>query len=145
MSPLNFIKHINFTAVALGTVLTFLLDMLVGTAMLFMFGQAAFQPGISEAEATAALREISQQPSYLLLGFVLGTSTTVIGGYVGARLAKRLPYLNAAAIGLAGIVLGAFLVSSDSPAWFVALAFAVNIPAALVGGHLAKRRLEAGG
>lgn len=142
---MNFIKHINFTAVALGTVLTFLLDMLVGTAMLFMFGQGAFQPGLTETEAAAVLREIAQQPSYLLLGFLLGTSTTVIGGYVGARVAKRLPYLNAAAIGVAGIVLGAFLVSSDSPAWFVTLAFAVNIPAALVGGHLAKRRLEAGG
>jgi hypothetical protein len=141
---LNFIQNIDVKAVALGTILTFLLDMVVGVAMLFLFGQGAFQPGMTEAEASAVLTEILQQPSYLFLGFVLGTSTTVVGGYVGARIAGRLPYLNAATIGLAGIVLGALIGNSDAPTWFVALAFAVNIPAALFGGHVAKRRLEAG-
>ena len=73
---------------------------------------------------------------------MLGSLSTVAGGYVSARIAKRLPYMNSAAVGVVGLVLGAFLADGTLPLWFNLLGFASVLPMALVGGHLAKRHQE---
>jgi hypothetical protein len=136
-------RYINVQSVILGSAVTFLLDLLVGSGMLFTFARDAFDPTMTEAETTAVLAALAQNPSFLLVGFVLGSTTTIAGGFISARMARRLPYMNAAAVGVVGIVQGLLLMNDSAPWWFTALGFLINIPAALVGGHLAKRRLDA--
>jgi hypothetical protein len=51
--------------------------------------------------------------------------------------------MNAAATGVVGLVLGALLADGSLPLWFNVPAFALLLPCALLGGHLAKRRQQA--
>lgn len=132
-------RNISIKGVAFGTLLTLMLDAVAGMAMLFLMGQGTFQPGMTEAEATSAIKAITRGTDFLIVSLVAGTLTTVAGGYVAARVAKRLPYLNAAASGVVGLVLGAVLADGEFPLWFNALGFAAILPGALVGGFLVKQ------
>jgi hypothetical protein len=136
-------RSLSIKGVLSGVALGLLLDLLSGVTLTFALGSNAFAPGVSEAEVQRALAEISHASSFLLASLVLGSLSTVAGGYVSARVAKRLPYMNAAAVGAVGLVLGAFLADSTLPLWFNLLGFASVLPMALVGGHLAKRRQQA--
>jgi hypothetical protein len=137
-------RHISIRAVILGAAITFLLDLLVGSALLFAFGRDAFAAATTDAERSAVISALTQDNAFLLVGFVLGTLTTVTGGFVAGLMARRLPYMNSAAVGAIGVLQGLMLFDGNSPYWFSVLGFVINIPAALVGGHLAKRRLDAG-
>jgi hypothetical protein len=137
-------RNISIKAVLSGSALGFLLDLLCGAVLTFVFGAAAFGPGVTEAEARQALQVASHEPSFLLASLVLGSITTVVAGFAGALLARRLPYMNSAAVGVVGLAVGAFLADGTLPLWFNVLGFASVLPMALVGGHLAKRRQEAG-
>jgi len=136
-------RSISIKAVFIGTAFGLFLDLLTGIALTLTLGPSALPPGTTVADAEAVLGSISRQPAFLGWSLVLGALTTVIAGYVGARIAKRLPYMNAAATGVIGLVLAALLADSSLPLWFNALAFASILPCALVGGHLAKRRQQA--
>ena len=74
---------------------------------------------------------------------MLGTLTTIVGGYVCAKVANRLPYMNAAALGVVGLVVGVLLADGDSPLWFNVLGLLVVLPSALLGGHFAKVQARA--
>ena len=87
---------------------------------------------------------VQQNDAYLLCALVFGTLTTVLGGYVTARLAQQLPLLNALALGLLGICIGVLLGNpGQSPLWFDALGFLFVIPAAIFGGVLGRRARKA--
>lgn len=137
-------QHISLKGVILGTLLGLLLDALSGIALTILLGSGAVAPGAGEAEVRRALAEVAHSTPFLLGGVVLGSLSTVVGGYVSARVAGRLPYMNAAAVGVVGLALCAFFADGTQPLWFNALAFASALPLALVGGHLAKRRQQAG-
>jgi hypothetical protein len=142
-SMANRMRNISVKGVLSGIALGLLLDLLSGVTLTFALGSNAFAPGVTEAEVQKALAEISHASSFLFASLVLGSLSTVAAGYVSARIAKRLPYMNAAAVGAVGLVLGAFLADGTLPLWFNLLGFASVLPMALVGGHLAKRRLRA--
>ena len=137
-------RNISIKAVVLGFTVTLLLDALVGVAVMFLFGRGVFQTAISEADAIKALATISQQTSFLLVSLGLGTLTTVAGGYVCARVAKRLPYMNTAALGMVGLLFGFLLADASIPLWFNVLAFVFVMPSSLLGGFFAKRYQPAG-
>lgn len=79
--------------------------------------------------------------NFLLGSIILGTLSTMVGGYLAARIAKKEPYWNAGAIGVLGIVLG-LLLAKDYPLWFNVVGFLLALPAALLGGHLARSRIN---
>ena len=93
------------------------------------------------AELRAAMLVLFQDTRYLTLVLVFGTASTVLGGYLAARLAPSVPYFNALAFGVLGLIVST-LTSGDLPLWFKIVGFAVTLPAALLGGHIAK--LQAG-
>jgi hypothetical protein len=71
---------------------------------------------------------------------LLGTSTTVGGAYLAARLARRIPYYHGLAMGILGVLF--ILVTWDRGlGWLNLLALLVTIPASLYGAHLAKKHL----
>ena len=125
----------NPKAIAIALLLSLALDV-IGFVLL---SHAQLGDGLSAEQTEVALRALIQDPGFLLTNLVYGTFTTVVGGYLAARIAGTYPYFNALAVGVGGIVIG-LLVGSDAPAWFDAIAYATTLPAAVLGGHLGRRR-----
>ena len=122
--------------ISLGVMLA--LDTLGGMILTIFFASQSIDGNTTPEQTRAAVEAMNQSSGFLLSALAYGTITTILGGYLAARLAKRLPYFNAGALGLAGIAIGLILAGS-SPLWFDIVGFFVTLPAALFGGHLSKR------
>jgi hypothetical protein len=133
-------QGISFKAVILGTGAMFVLDILVGGVLFGIFGEG-LSPEMTEQEMEAVVADLMENGAYLFWGAVLGTLTTVVGGYITARTARLLPYKNAFAFGLIGIVICLFM-GDDLPFWYNALGIGTALPAALFGAYIAKRQLN---
>lgn len=120
-------RSTNTNAVMWGVALVFLLDFLLALPLRLILDQNAFGP-----DTTVTV--------VLLASLVLGALTCAAGGYLSARLAHRLPYKNAAAVGVINIVVGAFMVDGAFPLWFYLQSFSLMVPAALTGAHLGRGR-----
>ena len=114
------------------------LDTLGGMILTIFFASQSIHGNTTPEQTRAAVAAMNQSSGFLLSALAYGTITTILGGYLAARLAKRLPYFNAGAFGLASIAIGIILAGS-SPLWFDIVGFFVTLPAALFGGHLSKR------
>jgi MFS family permease len=134
-------QGISFKAVILGTVAVFALDILAGSVLVGIFSDG-LTPEMTEQELDAVFAGLIENGAYLFWGAVLGTLTTVIGGYVAARTARSLPYKNAFAFGLLGILIGSFMMGG-LPLWYNMLWIVTTLPAALCGAYIAKRRMVA--
>jgi hypothetical protein len=132
-------RRVSLKALLISSVVMLALDTVGGIIMTILFGRESFQEGMTPQQTQAALEAINQSNGFLLAGLAYGTTTTIVGGYLAARLAKTFPYFNAAAFGLVGIALSVLL-ASDSPLWFTSIGLLSTLPAALFGGHLARRR-----
>ena len=122
--------------ISLGVMLA--LDTLGGMILTIFFASQSIDGNTTPEQTRAAVEAMNQSSGFLLSALAYGTITTILGGYLAARLAKSLPYFNAGALGLAGIAIGLILAGS-SPLWFDIVGFFVTLPAALFGGHLFKR------
>jgi len=133
-------KRIDPKAVFIAMLLSLLLG-LVGSSLVTAAFSSELDSNLGPEQVSAALL---QHTDFLLVLLFLDAITTVIGGYVAARLARGYPYFNALAIGLLGIALGIVLelLGSDVPGWVDAISYIVAVPAALFGGNLAKPRNE---
>ena len=94
---------------------------------------------LPEEEARQLIETTFREPKYLLLGGSLGLLGTVVGGYVAAKFADAAPLLNAACVGLFGVVLGIFIIG-ESPLWFAVIGILLTLPAAIAGGILWRNR-----
>lgn len=131
-------NRISLKALVLGFLLVLVLDAAVGIGLLALHSGDIFVEGQSDEQVADALDALTKSASFLLFSFFLGTLTTVLGGYVAARIAKRYPYFNGLALGVLGAVCGlAFW--PEYPLWFNLAALASVVPASLLGAHLAVR------
>jgi CBS domain containing-hemolysin-like protein len=135
-------SEINLKALALATLAVFGIDIISGMMLMAVFGGHAMDQGMTDEQVRAALAVMNQNQGYLISALILGTASTVVGGYLAARLARTVPYFNALAFGALGLVVSA-LTSEDLPTWFKVLGFGLTLPAALFGGHVAKQQLLA--
>jgi hypothetical protein len=142
---MQLLRHVHYKSVGMAMMVTLLLDGLSGILLTLFMGRKALAPGADHADLQQAFEAVVQQPSYLGASLLLGSATTVLGGYLAARMAGRLPYLNAAAYGALGLILMLLMGSPDSPWWFTLLGLLSTVPLALVGGHAAKRQGGAAG
>jgi len=134
-------KRFDPKAIFIAMLLSLLLG-LIGSNFLVAAFSSELDSSMGPEQVTAILL---QHTDFLLVSLFLDAITTVIGGYVAARLARAYPYFNALAIGLLGIALGIVLevlFDSDVPGWADTIAYIVCVPAALFGGTLAKQRNE---
>lgn len=106
-----------------------------------MFGGPGFDSGLSDEQIRAAYQVLLQDVRYLTLGLILGTASTVLGGYLAARLARTMPYWNALAFGVLGLLISS-IGAGDLPTWFKVIGLLMTLPAAVLGGHLAKLRMS---
>lgn len=130
---------ISLKAIAIALIATLALDTLCGIALTLVVGGGSFTQGMTEDETRAALSALTADRRFLIWSFVLGTSTTVFGGYLAARFSKVVPYMNALAFGVLGILV-AVLTASDLPRWYSVFGFVTTVPAALLGAWIYKRQ-----
>ncbi|WP_332776379.1 hypothetical protein [Polaromonas sp.] len=127
---------VSIKGIIIGTVVMLLLDLVGGIALMIALGGASLYELPQEGQG-AAIAEFAHSLPYLTGSVIIGLLITVLGGYLAARIAKREAYLNSGMLGVVGVVIGLFL-AEGLPLWFNAVAFLLTIPAALLGGHLAK-------
>jgi hypothetical protein len=136
--------NISIRAVVLASLAVFGLDIVVDFVLISLFGGPTFGAGMSDEQRRAALQVLFQDSRYLTLALILGTATTVLGGYLAARLARAVPYFNALAFGVFGLTVSSLFTPADLPIWFKIIGFGLTLPAALLGGHVAKLSMQAG-
>jgi hypothetical protein len=138
----NCVNRFNFKAIVAGTVTMLILDILVSLIMFLVYASNALAPGPSQAALTEAKLSLAQDNGYLMVGLLLGIMTTVLGGYLAARIAKTLPLYNGLAVGVLSLFAGIFLGggTEESPWWYLTVGYLSVIPAALAGAWLAQQK-----
>lgn len=124
--------RLNFLAIGIGLAVD-----IVGTAIasVFLFAAAGIDPG----DATAVERLRESMP-WLLAGLPVGLFFTVLGGYVAAFLARGAELNHAFLVGIASAITGALSsIAAPPPLWFLLVALALTVPAAMAGGYVCAR------
>jgi hypothetical protein len=132
-------ESISIRAVILASLAVLGVDILSSVVLTQLFGGPGFDSELTDEQIRAASLALLQDVRYLTLGLFLGTASTVLGGYLAARLANSVPYWNALAFGVLGLLIS-MIGSGDLPTWFKVVGLLLTLPAALLGGHLAKLR-----
>jgi len=133
-------RGVSIRAVVIAFVATLGLDLLFGTVLTSMLVGDQLDAATNEQQKRAIMMALAQSPEFLRWAVIEGTLTTVLGGYLAARLAEHVPYMNALAFGLVGTAMLLLPAPIVPPQWFVVFTLATTVPAALVGGHIAKRQ-----
>ncbi|GFE83863.1 hypothetical protein GCM10011487_58630 [Steroidobacter agaridevorans] len=132
-------QNISIRAVILATLAVLGIDIFSGMLLTQMFGGPGWGTELSREEIRRAYQVLMQDVRYLALGLLLGTASTVLGGYLAARLARSMPYYNALAFGVLGILIS-MIGAGDLPTWVKIVGLGLSLPAAVLGGHIAKLR-----
>lgn len=130
---------ISIKAVLLASLAVIGVDILSGFLLIGIYAPE-MSAEMTDAETRQLLSDLLRNRGYVALSLILGTASTVLGGYLAARLARTVPYFNALAFGILSILIGV-LTPVDLPTWYRAFAIIITIPAALVGAQVAKRSL----
>lgn len=133
------IQNIDIRAIVLATLAVFGIDFITGIVLFSVFTTEQIA-NASDEQVRAAALALTKDASYLRAALVLGTASTVVGGFLVARIARTLPYFNALAYGVIGMVLGT-LTTNELPTWFRVIGIALTVPASLLGAYLGKRPL----
>jgi hypothetical protein len=133
--------NISPRAVVLASLAVFGIDIVWNFLLISLFGGPTFGSGMSDEQIRRALQVLFQDARYLTFALIFGTGSTVLGGYLAARLARAVPYFNALAFGVLGLTVSV-MTSGALPTWFKIIGFGLTLPAALLGGHIAKLRAQ---
>jgi hypothetical protein len=132
------IGNIDIRAIVLATLAVFGIDFVTGLVLFGVFTEQV--ANASDEQVRAAAAALATDPGYLRAALILGTASTVVGGFLVARIARRIPYFNALAYGVLGMVLST-LTTGELPAWFRVLGIGLTVPASLLGAYFGKRPL----
>jgi hypothetical protein len=130
-------ERVNIRAVVIAFLATLGADFVLSNALVFLMAGDTLQESMSDEEKRKVMEAVAGSSGFLLYWLVFGTSTTIAGGYLAARIAKSFPYFNGLAIGIVGFVFGLFFLG-QSPLWFDLIGLIITIPASIYGAHLAK-------
>jgi CBS domain containing-hemolysin-like protein len=131
-------SSIDIRAILLATLAVFGIDFFTSWMLFAAFGGPMSG---SEEQVKSAVEAMTRDPAYLRAALILGTVSTVVGGWLVARIARRIPYFNALAYGLLSVVLSVLL-SGDLPLWVRVVGTILTLPAALLGAYFGKRPLS---
>ena len=133
------IRSLDFRAIVLATLAVFGIDFFTGTMLFAIYSEP--MTSATDEQLREAAAALARNPGYLRSLLILGTASTVVGGYLVARIARSIPYFNALAYGAVAFVLS-IIGTTDLPAWFRVVGIALTIPAALLGAYFVKRPLS---
>jgi hypothetical protein len=131
---------ISIKAVLIAFGAEFIADQIIRSIAFALFAQGMFTSGMSDADLEKMRQAVFDTTSYIPWMFVFGAATTVAGGYLAARIAKKIPYYHGLAIGVVGVL---FILTfwQDEAGWLDWLGLLITIPLSVYGAHLAKRHL----
>lgn len=131
-------SSIDIRAIVLATLAVFGIDFVRELVLFGVFSD----PGAtaSEEQLRAAAAALIRDPGYLRATLILGTASSVVGGFLVARLARRIPYFNALAYGVLGMALSTG--TGELPTWFRVVGIGLTVPAALLGAYFGRRPLS---
>ena len=131
-------SSIDIRAIVLATLAVFGIDFVRELVLFGVFSD----PGAtaSEEQLRAAVAALIRDPGYLRATLILGTASSVVGGFLVARLARRIPYFNALAYGVLGMALSTG--TGELPTWFRVVGIGLTVPAALLGAYFGRRPLS---
>jgi uncharacterized membrane protein YjgN (DUF898 family) len=132
-------KYIDLRAIVLATLAVFGIDFVTGIVLFSTFTDLV--ANASDEQVRAAAVALAKDRGYLRAALILGTASTVVGGYLVARIARRIPYFNALAYGVLGMLLST-LTTGELPLWFRVVGIGLTIPASLLGAYFCKRPLS---
>ena len=133
------IANIDFRAIVLATLAVFGIDFITGIVLFSIFASDQIA-NASDEQVRAAAIALAKDPGYLRAALILGTASTVVGGFLVARIARSIPYFNALAYGVISMVLST-LTTGELPAWFRVVGIGITVPASLLGAYFGKRPL----
>lgn len=82
---------------------------------------------------------LQSSPWVLVPTFIIGITFTLLGGFVAGRVAKMRQVFHGGVTGVVSALIGLSL-SFGGPVAFTVLSFVCAPPAAMLGGHLSRRR-----
>ena len=132
--------RIRFFALVLAFLAELGVDILTQAILVHLFAGDSFTSDMSEDAVRQLFETVTQTPAYTAASLLLGTATTVGGGYLAARLARQYPYYHGLGMGLLGIAFTLFM-WREQPLWLGLFAVLSNIPLCIWGAHLAKRHM----
>jgi hypothetical protein len=131
---------ISLAAIALAFAVEWLADYIIGAVLFLVFAPELPASGTTPAEIQRISREMIATTAFLPWAFALGSVTTVGGGYLAARVARRVPYYHGLAIGIVGILYIFVMWHSDGGASQYAGLF-LTIPLSILGAHFARKHM----
>jgi len=132
------ISSIDIRAILLATLAVFGIDFVSGMVLFAVFSDPIANGSDQQVKSAAAA--LARNAGYLRAALILGTASTVVGGFLVARIARRIPYFNALAYAVLGVLLST-LTTGAFPAWFRVVGIGLTVPAALLGAYLGRRPL----
>jgi len=131
---------ISARAVAIAFVSELVADLVIRSVLFVMFAQGMLAEGMTDDELAKVRKAVLETTAYIPWAMVFGTLTTIGGGYLAARLAKRIPYYHGLAIGIVGVLFALALWSPDDGG-LEYLGLVITIPCSIYGAHLARRHI----
>ena len=129
---------ISARAVAIAFVSELVADLVIRSVLFVMFAQGMLSEGMTDDEVATVRKTVLDTTAYIPWAMVLGTATTVGGGYLAARIAKRIPYYHGLAIGVVGVLYSLALWTPEAVGLDY-LGLATTIPFSIFGAHLARK------
>jgi hypothetical protein len=133
------IGNIDIRAIVLATLAVFGIDFVTGIVLFSVFTDQV--ANASDEQVRAAAVALATDPGYLRAALILGTASTVVGGFLVARIARSIPYFNALAYGVLGMLLST-LTTGELPTWFRVVGIGLTVPASLLGAYFGRRPLS---
>jgi hypothetical protein len=132
-------KNIRLWAICVAFMAELVADMILSSVMLAVLADGSLSADLDRETLMKATQAIIDSNEFLMSRVILGTATTIGGGYLAARLAKTYPYYNGLGIGLIGLIFG--LLQWGDPLWLNFFAIVMTLPASIYGAHLARKHM----
>jgi CBS domain containing-hemolysin-like protein len=135
------LSRLDIRAIVLATLAVIGIDFLVGSVLMSAYAGEQIASATDDAARKAVLAALAANSEYLRAVLILGTASTVLGGFLVARIARSIPYFNGLAYGVVAVVLN-LLPTQGLPTWFKVVGIGLTVPAALLGAYFGKRPLS---
>ena len=142
LEPTGVFTGLQIRSIVAGMVVDYLGTYVAMYAYLVIFvSRQLFERGELSDEA---IRSFLTSPEGLLVGFVIGSLCTVLGGFVAGRMAKNLEVKHGAFVGI-GSALVSMLEQTMSegpslvPQWYLLISYFASLPLGALGGYIAER------
>jgi hypothetical protein len=136
-------KNIRLWAICVAFIAELVADLIISSVTLAVLADGSLSSDLDREALSKATDAILDSSGFLMSRVILGTATTVGGGYLAARLARTFPYYNGLGIGLIGLIFG--ILQWGEPLWLNVFAIVMTIPASIYGAHLAKKHMASMG